>query len=45
MEYLTYNQFIIRYPDWFNWTSYQEYLEEYFYYKYDYYEGHIENDI
>ena len=29
MEYLTYEQFVARYPDWFNWTSYDEYLEEY----------------
>ncbi len=42
MEYLTYKQFITRYPDWFKWTSYQEYLDEYYYYKNDHYEGHIE---
>jgi len=43
MEYLTYKQFITRYPDWFKMgTCYQEYLDEYYYYKNDYYEGHIE---
>ena len=33
MEYLTYKQFITRYPDWFKMgTCYQEYLEEYYSY-------------
>ena len=29
MDYLTREQFIQRYPDWYEWTSYQEYLAEY----------------
>jgi len=33
MPYLSYAQFIAKYPDWFSWTSYEEYLYEYYEYQ------------